>query len=333
MDPLPFDPPMIRKCIKTNVRIQGYDDLQEVLILTTVLCSVESQLNRSNSGYYNLQPKSIQDGSNLSNSGDDMSGYSETSEDYISDYDDNHASVNQNGDIPQDRDDERYKMKAFWLRKDPICEVRLLYTLILTICIILTKHNLLNTYLSTTFKNHHGIWTTHIYHAKVLHKADLYWILTKEEIALKTISWRCIQACQKRLSEDFVQEISALQYLYQWRAAQGKSIIDVNVMTADTVMCDECYLYIVMPFCMGGDLCQRVAEVSLSSENNIRQISHTIGDVPTQTVFMIILHQVDRFSEEDSRFWFRQILKVRYERYHTRLGSHDKTILIIFIRG
>jgi serine/threonine protein kinase len=51
-------------------------------------------------------------------------------------------------------------------------------------------------------------------------------------------------------------------------------------MTADTVMCDEDYLYIVMPFCRGGDLCQRVAEV-------------------------------DRFSEDDSRFWFRQILQVR----------------------
>ena len=57
------------------------------------------------------------------------------------------------------------------------------------------------------------------------------------------------------------------------------SITDVHVMTADTVMCDESYLYIVMPFCRGGDLCQRVAEV-------------------------------DKFSEDESRFWFRQILKV-----------------------
>jgi hypothetical protein len=76
-------------------------------------------------------------------------------------------------------------------------------------------------------QNHHGIWTTHIYYARVLHKADLYWISTDEEVAIKTVSWRCIRACQNRLSEDFVKEISALQYLSQWRAAEGKSITDV----------------------------------------------------------------------------------------------------------
>jgi len=59
----------------------------------------------------------------------------------------------------------------------------------------------------------------------------------------------------------------------------GLGIHDTHVMTADTVMCDETYLYIVMPFCRGGDLCQMVAES-------------------------------ERFSEEQSRFWFRQILRV-----------------------
>jgi serine/threonine protein kinase len=103
---------------------------------------------------------------------------------------------------------------------------------------------------------------------------------TDEEVAIKTVSWRCIRACQNRLSEDFVKEISALQYLSKWRADEGKSITDIHVITADTVMCDECCLYIVMPFCRGGDLCQRVAEV-------------------------------EKFTEDESRLWFRQILKVR----------------------
>lgn len=107
---------------------------------------------------------------------------------------------------------------------------------------LVPQNNELLTLLSNEHQNHHGIFTTHIYYARVLQKADLYWVLTDEEVAIKTVSWRCIRACQNRLSEDFIKEISALQYLSQWRAAEGKSITDVHVMTADTVMCDENYM-------------------------------------------------------------------------------------------
>ncbi len=94
------------------------------------------------------------------------------------------------------------------------------------------------------------------------------------------MSWRCIRACRNRLSEDFVKEISALKYLSDWH--NGKNVMDTNILTADTVMSSESHLYIVMPYCDGGDLCMRVAE-------------------KTQT----------RFSEDESRYWFKQILKVR----------------------
>ncbi len=79
-----------------------------------------------------------------------------------------------------------------------------------------------------------------------------------------------------------MKEISALQYLSKWKEAEmpGKSICDMHVITADTVMCDECNVYMIMPFCNGKDLCYRVAEV-------------------------------ERFSEDQSRYWFKQILKVR----------------------
>lgn len=56
-----------------------------------------------------------------------------------------------------------------------------------------------------SLQNHHGIWTTYVHYAKVLHKADLYWVTTDEEVAIKVVSWRCIRACQNRLSEDFVK--------------------------------------------------------------------------------------------------------------------------------
>lgn len=62
------------------------------------------------------------------------------------------------------------------------------------------------------------------------------------------------------------------------------SIRDTHVMTPDTVMSNETHLYIVMPFCQGGDLCMRVAER-------------------------------DRFTEDVARFWFKQIIKVRIVDY------------------
>jgi serine/threonine protein kinase len=47
-------------------------------------------------------------------------------------------------------------------------------------------------------------------------------------------------------------------------------------------MCNNSHLYIVMPYCDGGDLCMRVA-----------QMEHT------------------RLTEDEARLYFKQILKVR----------------------
>lgn len=117
MEPPPFEQPMIRKCIKTKVRIQSHEDLQEVLILTTVLCSVDSQLNRDTSAEsYYLRPQDDADG-DMSSSEEDM--YSDSSQDCSED-----DSVSSSGRAaPQSQDEKRHKMKAFWLRKDPIAEV------------------------------------------------------------------------------------------------------------------------------------------------------------------------------------------------------------------
>ena len=131
-NPPPFDQPKIRKCIKTNVRIQNQEELQEVLILTTVLCSVESELNRNatttttttiniaavdNNEATTFQPSdssgSDEEMYSDSSSSDDSRGYSESE-----------RNINEE---PQDRGEEErqhHRMKAFWLRKDPICEVR-----------------------------------------------------------------------------------------------------------------------------------------------------------------------------------------------------------------
>jgi len=67
------------------------------------------------------------------------------------------------------------RMKAFLLRKEPMCE------------------------------NRHGIFTSYIYYAKVLYKADLYWMASNEEVAIKAVSWKCIRSCANKISEDFIK--------------------------------------------------------------------------------------------------------------------------------
>jgi len=71
-----------------------------------------------------------------------------------------------------------------------------------------------------------------------------------------------------------------LQYMSKWHETEKAEISETHVLTATMVMSNETYLYIVMPYCAGGDLCQRVAE-----------------------------NEETRFTEDECRFWFRQILK------------------------
>ena len=129
-------------------------------------------------------------------------------------------------------------------------------------------------------QNRHGIFTTHIYYARVIQKADLNWISTDEEVAIKRVSWQCIRESQNILSEDFIKEIAALTYLSDF--LDGTSMADAHILTANIVMSDESYLYVVMPYCNGGDICMRVA-----------------------------LAEEYRLSEADARTYFTQLLKVR----------------------
>lgn len=72
-----------------------------------------------------------------------------------------------------------------------------------------------------------------------------------------------------------------MQYMSKWHETEKAEISETHVLTATMVMSNETYLYIVMPYCAGGDLCQRVAE-----------------------------NEETRFTEDECRFWFRQILKL-----------------------
>lgn len=116
-----------------------------------------------------------------------------------------------------------------------------------------------------------------------MQKADLNWTETGEEVAIKEVSWEAIRASRGRISEDFVKEVAALQHVAEWHENEmnGRSILETHVISANVIMTDESNLYIVMPYCAGGDLCQQVG-----------------------------FAEDYRLTEDESRHWFKQILKV-----------------------
>lgn len=276
LDPPPFDTPNVRKCIKTTVRIQNFDKPQEVLILTSISTSVESILNSFDPHTANNVADSFDDSdfSDFSDSQSTSSGEGSSSDDDTNmieedetDEEEKKQSSNH-GDTTNSapqctsnrQTDQGYRMKAYLLRREPLCE------------------------------NSHGVFTTHVYYGRVLHKTDVSWVATDEFVAIKAVSWQCILACRNRLSEDFVKEIAALEYISDWH--KGRSIMDTHILTADMVMSNESHLFIVMPYCTGGDLCMRVAEER-------------------------------RLSEDESRLWFKQILKGLETLQHMQICHKD----------
>ena len=137
-------------------------------------------------------------------------------------------------------------------------------------------------------QNRHGAFVSHIYYARVLEKVDHVWSATGEEAAVKAVSWNVIRAChgRDRLSEDFIKEVAALGHISRWQEdampdgdPRSRSV-ESKVLAADAVMSSETHLFVVMPYCAGGDLCERVADA-----------------------------EEMQLGEEESRYWFRQILK------------------------
>lgn len=248
LDAPSFQPATVRNCVQAPVRIKDVETSQEVLILTPVTRTVDSILH--------VDPDiPIGNGEEMSDS--DLSDFSETSSSESDDDDMDAADQELRKPQPQDIHTNGggirsgAPMKAYWLIKDrPLCV------------------------------NHHGILISYIYYAKVLQKYDYMWELTGEEVAIKSIPWRCIRRCQNRLSEDVIKEVAALEYCAKWHQAESAEICDTHILTAAMVMSNETNLYIVMPYCAGGDLCQRVAE-----------------------------NEATRLTEDECRFWFRQILE------------------------
>lgn len=145
-----------------------------------------------------------------------------------------------------------------------------------------------------------------------LYNAD--WEVTEQRCAVKEMAWQHIRKERDRLAEDPIKEVAAMQYLKLWRsltrsaaatattvttttttttnagnttttpfidsvAASFQSILETNIMMPLDLLSDDRYLYSVMPYCDGGELFER-------------------------------LDTNDRFSENEARYWMKQILNV-----------------------
>jgi hypothetical protein len=270
-------------CSPAKVKIENYDKAQEVHILFAATKRVESWLNETagslnNNGQHHQthgdeaedddddddddimmnddDDDSLSDFDSSSSSFDDDDDEQENDDETSGSDDDHEMNGHHHPAQPQDANPPTNTLKAYWMRE----RIR---------------------------KTQHGHVYTYVYRATVLYKSDLYWVETNQQVAIKRMAWECIQASRnERISEDFVKEIAALQYLSNFLNEENNH--DDNgdelsqrshVMTANTIMANSSHVFIVMPYCAGGDIVERVAK----STN-------------------------DRFTEATAKYWFRQML-------------------------
>lgn len=126
LDPPPFEPVHVRRCIRTNVRIQNHDNREEVLILTSLTSAVDTFLNAHNEDV-NAQNEDMDDGNVDDDEDDDSDDGSDISESSSSSsYDEMGEQEKEEGDSGSDRSGNNQvvnRMRAYWPRGDPICVV------------------------------------------------------------------------------------------------------------------------------------------------------------------------------------------------------------------
>lgn len=111
--------------------------------------------------------------------------------------------------------------------------------------------------------------------------APIVWEITGQHVAIKMVEWARVHHMRGRLLEDPVKEVAAMQLI---------STRHPNVLGSTEVLQDGDFLYSVMPFCRDGDLFGIVVQYAEESGGEIGM------------------------PEPVARYWFRQILWVRYQR-------------------
>ena len=112
-------------------------------------------------------------------------------------------------------------------------------------------------------------------------RAPIVWETTNEFVAIKMVDWQKVHHMRGRLLEDPVKEVAAMQLI-------GNS---PHVLGPIDVLQDNEFLFIVMPYCRGGDLFGVVVKFAEESGGEVGM------------------------PEPVARYWFRQILLVSIKKY------------------
>ena len=110
-------------------------------------------------------------------------------------------------------------------------------------------------------------------------QAPIVWEITSEFAAIKMVEWARVHHMRGRLLEDPIKEVAAMQLV-----GSGHP----HVLGATDVLQDGDFLYSIMPYCAGGDLFGVVVKYAEESGGEIGM------------------------PEPVARYWFRQILWVRF---------------------
>jgi len=143
-----------------------------------------------------------------------------------------------------------------------------------------------------------SVWIGHILQRPVnTGSADdniTHWETTGQTVAIKEVSQQMMnQARACGSAEDPRREHAAMQYVYEMAGRQelpAQAMSRTGVMMPQDWLQDEHYCYLVMPYCDGGELFDRVGNLG-------------------------------RFSEEEARHWMHQILNC-LETLHTAGITH-----------
>lgn len=129
---------------------------------------------------------------------------------------------------------------------------------------------------------------------------EVEWEVTSELCAVKEMEWSKIKEGRGRLTENPIQEVKALQYLKR----NSDESRPQHVLVPLDLFGDSRYLYIIQPFCEGGEL------------------------------FSLLERQKDnQFSENEARFWMRQILLGLGELQRLKICHRDISLENLMIRN
>uniref|UniRef100_A0A7S1B3D7 Protein kinase domain-containing protein n=1 Tax=Corethron hystrix TaxID=216773 RepID=A0A7S1B3D7_9STRA len=125
------------------------------------------------------------------------------------------------------------------------------------------------------------------------------WEITPQKAAVKEMSWSKIMRKLDKSSCDALREIKAMQYLM---SPPCGSPPHHNVLSQIETLCDDDYLYSIMPYCSGGDLFDRVS-------------------------------QDERFTDPQARYWFRQLLQGLLHLQSTGVSHRDLSLENFLLDG